>query len=96
MQKGFVYILESRKNGMYYIGASENPKRRLRQHNDDTVSATRKKGPWELRFFQEYASLREAKIIEYKLKKLKRRDYLEDIIKSGKIRMQISGCSAVG
>jgi putative endonuclease len=44
----FVYILKSKKNGAYYIGYTSSIKRRLAQHNSDTVLSTKNKGPWEV------------------------------------------------
>lgn len=37
---------------------------------------------------QEYKTLKEARLVELKLKKLKRRDYVEKIIKEGYIKIQ--------
>ena len=42
----------------------------------------------ELALSQQYASLKQARKIEYKLKKLKRKDYIEKIIKDGYIKMK--------
>jgi predicted GIY-YIG superfamily endonuclease len=44
-------------------------------------------GELELVFYQEYKTLRDARRIERKLKELKRRDYIEKIIKDGYIKM---------
>ena len=93
---GFVYILQSIKSGCYYIGCSQDVKHRLLEHNSGDVVATKSKGPWELRFFQEYDNMTIARKVEYKLKKLKRRDILERIISEREIKIKISGCSSVG
>jgi putative endonuclease len=81
MSHGFVYILQSKKSGHYYIGASEDPLRRLKEHNAGKVKSTRKKGPWEIKFDQKFCDIKKAKQIEYRLKKLKKRDIIEKIIK---------------
>ncbi|MFA4871993.1 MAG: GIY-YIG nuclease family protein [Patescibacteria group bacterium] len=86
--KGFVYIIQSIKSGLFYIGSSENPVKRLEQHNSGLVVATKNKGHWELRFFQEYDNMTVARKIEYKLKKLKRRDILEKIIEDKIIKLK--------
>jgi len=88
MKKGFVYIIRSETSKNYYIGSSEDPIKRLSEHNQGMVKSTNKKGPWILMFTQEYDSLREAKQVEYRLKKLKRRDYLERIIHDGYIKIK--------
>ena len=74
---------------MYYVGSSANPKRRLDDHNQGRVKATKNKGPWVLKFFQEFSTVSEARQIEYKIKKLKRRDILEKIIKDGYIKIKV-------
>ncbi len=86
--KGFVYIIQSIKLKIYYIGSSTNPEHRLKEHNTGRVKATKDKGPWILRFTQAYPTIKESRQIEYKLKKLKRRDYIEKIIRDGYIRLK--------
>jgi len=44
-------------------------------------------GEIELAFSQEYPTLTEARTIEKKIKKLKRKDYIEKIIKDGYIKI---------
>ena len=50
--------------------------------------ATRRLGADFLIFSQEYETIDEARSVELKIKKLKRRDYLEKIIKDGYIKVQ--------
>jgi hypothetical protein len=45
-------------------------------------------GVLALAFSQEYQTLREARKIERKLKRLKRKDYIEKIIKDGYIKIK--------
>ncbi len=86
----YVYILQSLKNGQYYIGFSRNPNKRLLEHNAGQVKATRYKRPWKLVFCQKFTSSQQARKIEYKLKKLKRHDYLDKIIKNGIIKLNLN------
>jgi len=78
--------MKSVSNGHYYIGSCGDVDKRVQEHNSGVTKSTKNKGPWEINFFQKYDTIREARQIEYKLKKLKRKDYLEEIIKEGKIR----------
>jgi len=87
MQKGSVYILQSQKSNRYYIGSSIDVARRIEQHNNGRVIATKGKGPWILVFKQEYTSVTDARKIEIKLKKLKSRDYIEKIVSDGYIKI---------
>ena len=44
----YVYILESQKDLSQYVGMSEQPKERLRDHNRSKVKSTRLKIPWRI------------------------------------------------
>ena len=83
----FVYILKSQKNGRYYIGSTLDVSERLKKHNSGQVYSTSRLLPLELMLKQEYASVALARKAELKLKKLKRRDYVERIIRDGFIKI---------
>ena len=91
---GFVYILQSTKNLRYYIGSSVDADKRLIYHNNGWVTATRNKGPWEIKFIQGYPTIKEAKQIEYRLKKSKSRKIIEQIISEQVVKLKLSGSSA--
>jgi predicted GIY-YIG superfamily endonuclease len=82
-----VYIIRSVVNNEYYIGCTENFKRRIREHNEGYVAATKPFVPYQIQLVQEYKNLSDARKIELKLKKLKRKDYIEKIIREGRIKM---------
>jgi len=82
----FVYILNTASN-KYYIGSTINLDERLKHHRGGHTHSTKRLGAPKLIFFKEYPTLREARLIERKLKKLKRRDYIEKIISEGEIKM---------
>lgn len=84
---GFVYILKSEKNGRYYVGSTNNLARRLDEHNIGKVIATKYLLPLQLMFFQRFENLNQARRVEYRLKKLKRRDIIEKIIEEGRIKV---------
>ena len=44
----FVYILRSLVKSSVYVGISDNPERRLKEHNRGKVRTTRKCRPWEI------------------------------------------------
>ena len=81
----FVYILKSSKNGRYYIGFTENVEKRLIYHNTRQVLSTRSYAPYELAFKKKFNSTYAAREAEQKLKKLKRKDYLDKIVKNQKL-----------
>ena len=76
-----VYILESQKNRRYYIGSTDNIDRRVCEHNIGKVTSTKNMRPWAVKAFIKCNDLTEARSSEYKLKKYKRRDILEKVIK---------------
>lgn len=84
----YIYILQSETSGSYYIGATQNVENRLREHNAGETASTKNKGPWVVRFTQEYPSLPAARKIEMQLKRLKRRDIIKQIIADGVIKMK--------
>ncbi len=86
--KPCVYILKSLVNGRFYIGSTDNILRRTDEHNRGKSIYTRLTKPFELVFTQDFTTPTEARSIEYRLKKLKRRDILERIIESGVISLR--------
>ena len=52
----YVYILKSRKNGIFYIGYTRNLRRRLKKHNSGKVFSTKQYIPYELIYFEGYLS----------------------------------------
>ena len=84
--KGGVYILIC-KNNRYYIGSTNNIIRRLFEHKNGLVSATKYLLPVRLVFFQKIEDISLARKIEYKLKKMKSKNIIEKIIKDGYIKL---------
>lgn len=64
-----VYLLQSKKDGTYYIGQTDNIENRLNRHNSGKVRSTKNKVPWELIKFETYKSRDEARWREYNLKR---------------------------
>jgi putative endonuclease len=87
MKQPGVYILQSLKNDSYYIGSTEDMKNRFQEHNNSRVKATKFLIPWEIKLFYKTSTIKEARQLEYKIKKLKSRKIIEKIIASGKITL---------
>ena len=81
----FVYILQSEKNNRYYIGSTNDIRRRLAEHLSGKTASLKHLLPVKLVFSQNVTSLGDARRIEIKLKKYKSRVILEKIIKDGTI-----------
>ncbi len=82
----WAYILKSLHDGRFYVGSTTDIKARLSHHLGGHTPSTRRFGEVALVFRQEFATLKEARNIESRLKRLKRRDYLEKIVRDGKLR----------
>ena len=67
-----VYILWSSRARCFYIGISENPQRRLAQHNNATRGWTARHAPWQLVYSERCENFSLAKGRESQLKAQKR------------------------
>lgn len=83
----FVYILKD-ENGKFYIGSTNDLQRRMKQHYSGHTQTTDRMKNFVLVLSQEYKSLKIARGIEQRIKKLKRRDYIEKMIAEGCIKMR--------
>lgn len=84
---GYVYILKD-DNHRYYIGSTANPPQRYKRHLSGFVFTTHRMKNPKMVLCQEFNSIEEAKKIELRLKKLKRKDYIDKIVKDGYIKMK--------
>lgn len=64
----YVYILQSIKNGSFYIGYSADLKNRFKQHNNGESQATRPFRPYRLIFYEAFLHEKDAKNREEYLK----------------------------
>jgi putative endonuclease len=65
----YVYILQSFEDGeRYYTGQTDDLKERLKQHNEGSVSHTKKYKPWQLKTYLGFADEKQAIAFEKYLK----------------------------
>lgn len=76
----YVYILQSDKDGHFYIGQTNNLKERLKRHNDGQVKSTKNRRPLRIIYFESYKSRKEAVKRESYLKSLKSGNEFKKII----------------
>ncbi len=79
-----VYIIKSTSSNKYYIGQTNNLEHRLIQHNSGYSIATKSGIPWELVFEKEFDTRSDAYQYEQKIKKMKSKKYLEELISAGR------------
>ena len=65
----YVYLLQSRRDGTYYVGWTTEPVRRLVEHNTTTTGYTSRKRPWRLVGVEVQPTLDAAKAYERSLKR---------------------------
>ena len=82
----WVYILKI-KSGRFYVGSTSDLSRRLAQHVSGHTPTTKRLPIEGLVLKQEYKTLKDARAIEAKIKKLKRKDYIEKMVKDGYIKL---------
>lgn len=74
----YTYLIKSAVDGSYYIGISDDPSRRLDEHNRGQLKQTAKKKPYTLVYKKEHADYVEARKHEKWLKK-KNREYKDNL-----------------
>jgi putative endonuclease len=77
-----VYILYSQIKDHYYIGQTQDLGKRLEEHNRGKSKSTKSGIPWELKYLKEFQTRGEAMEYENKLKRMKSRKYLKELIKN--------------
>jgi len=82
MSQPCVYILQSGRNGRYYIGHTDNIETRLARHNAGLVKATRYLRPWTVVYMEACPGLTAARQREWRLKRLKSRVAIEALIRA--------------
>ena len=71
----YIYLLESESDGVWYVGLSQNPEERSRQHNRGKSKFTKGHMPWVLLYEEKVGDLKSARLKEkyYKSSAGKRR-----------------------
>ena len=79
-----VYILQSERDGSYYIGQTASLEERIRRHNEGRGRYTRTKIPWRLVYREEFVTRGGAMIREKGLKARKDRGYIEQLVRASR------------
>jgi putative endonuclease len=84
----YVYIIQSRQDGSFYKGFTEDTAVRLVRHNNGESTYTRNKTPWLYVYIEELLSKRDALIREKVIKKYSHQQ-IEQLIRSVKNQIHI-------
>ncbi|HUY69712.1 MAG TPA: GIY-YIG nuclease family protein [Candidatus Tyrphobacter sp.] len=79
----YVYIIQSKKTGRYYIGLTSDIEERLRHHNSGANKSTKGRGPWVLIHKELYKTKREAWERERQIKSYKGGEAFKKLIDGG-------------
>ncbi len=83
MKKYYMYILANRRDGILYIGTTNDIIRRIYQHKNNEVSGfTKRYKIHQLVYYEECSDIREVILREKRMKKWKRQWKIELIEKS--------------
>lgn len=78
----FTYILRSLSTGRFYIGHSENPAKRLSEHNRNKTVSIRNRGPWELVHLEAFETRAQASRREREIKRMKSHVWIEQLVRA--------------
>jgi len=67
----YLYLIQSRKDYLFYIGVTDNLRKRISEHNKGLSRVTKYKRPWVLIYCEWYRSRKDALKRELQLKKHK-------------------------
>ena len=81
--KFYTYILQSIRDGRYYIGSTNNVPKRLKSHNSGYSKSTKPYLPWKLVYEKGFEARTDAYKYEIKLKRMKSREALAKLIEEG-------------
>ena len=79
-----VYILQSEKDGSYYVGHTNNLEDRLKRHNEGRSRYTCGREPWKLVHREVFDSRAEAMQREQEIKKKKNRAYIDYLVRASR------------
>jgi putative endonuclease len=77
----YIYVLLSKQDDKFYIGFTEDLRRRLREHNDGKSFATKCRRPFELIFYEAYRNKYDALRRERYFKSSKGKTTLNSMLK---------------
>jgi putative endonuclease len=76
----YAYVLKSLKNNRFYYGCTNNPRRRLAEHNNGKSKYTQYIKPFKLVYFEKFKTLKEARKRETFFKSGQGREFIKKIL----------------
>ena len=82
----YVYVLQSQKDGMFYVGYTKDIRKRLDQHNNGQVQSTKERRPMKLVYWEGCINQQDATRREKYLKTAWGKRYIK-----GRVRDYLTG-----
>ena len=80
----FVYIIQSLKDGSFYVGSTRDLDERLERHNQGRSKFTKGKRPWKVVYREERVDRSAAMEREREIKSKKDKSYIEALLRTSR------------
>ena len=80
-----VYIIQSEKDGSYYVGSTGNLEDRIKRHNQGRSLYTKAKRPWQLVYHEKHPDRSSAVKRENEIKGKKRKSYIQEMVRTSRL-----------
>jgi len=77
----YTYVIRSKKDGKWYTGTTNNLRKRFKEHNDNKVVSTKRRGPFILLYYEACHNQADAYAREKYLKSGTGKRYLKNRLK---------------
>jgi putative endonuclease len=77
-----MYILRSSSTGRFYVGHTEDLRKRWDEHHQGRVPSTRDRGPWDLFYVEEFTTRAAASRRERQVKRMKSHRWIEGLARA--------------
>jgi len=80
----FVYTIQSKKDGSYHTGSSQDLDERGERHNQGRSKDTKAKRPWQLMYWEKHQNRPAVMKQERESKARKSKDYIESLVRTSR------------
>jgi putative endonuclease len=77
----YTYVIRGRKDGKWYTGYTNDLRKRFKEHNDNQVTSTKNRGPFEIIYYEACVDREDASARERYLKTGMGKRYLKNRLK---------------
>ena len=81
----YVYIIQSEKDGSFYVGSTQDLGPRLERHNQGRSAYTKSKRPWKLVYSEEHRDRSSAVKRENQIKRRKDKEFIKALVRTSRL-----------